>query len=72
MTAKKDADIDFTKLQTELDEISTWFEKNEDVDPAEALEKYRRSVEIVKTLRSYLAGIENEFKAISSELENEE
>ncbi len=65
-------EIDFKALQTELDDISSWFESSDEIDPTVALEKYRRSVEIVKTLRGYLSGIENEFKVITKELENDE
>lgn len=71
MAKKKTEDIEFEKLQAELEAISAWFDTTENIDPGKALEKYRRSVEIVKTLRSYLSGIENEFKVISQELEDE-
>jgi exonuclease VII small subunit len=73
MTKKEDrkTEPDFKALQQELDDITQWFESNDDIDPSIALEKYRRSVQIVKTLKSYLSGIENEFKIISQELEDE-
>ena len=70
MTAKKTV-VDFNGLQKELDDISVWFENNTEIDPSIALEKYRRSVEIVTFMKSYLSEVENEFKAINAELEND-
>lgn len=64
--------MDFIALQDELKTISQWFESEDSIDPAAALEKYKRSVEIVKTLKSYLADIENEFKTISQEVADDE
>ena len=71
MTAKNNTEIDFKALQTELVEINSWFESQNDIDPKTALDKYRRSVEIVKHMKSYLTEVENEFKVISQELDNE-
>ena len=71
MTAKNNTEIDFKALQTELVEINSWFESQNDIDPKTALDKYRRSVEIVKLMKSYLTEVENEFKVISQELDNE-
>lgn len=74
MTNKKKQSIDeinFKELQKELNDISEWFEADNTIEPTLALEKYRRSVEIVKTLKSYLGEIENEFKVISQELHDE-
>tara|TARA_Y100000590_G_C15101609_1_gene781450 strand:- start:283 stop:510 length:228 start_codon:yes stop_codon:yes gene_type:complete len=64
-------EVNFKELQKELNDISEWFEADNDIEPTVALEKYRRSVEIVKTLKSYLTEIENEFKVISQELQDD-
>ena len=70
--AKNNSDqIDFHALQEELNTINAWFETPEASDPSLALEKYRRSVEIVKEMKAYLVEVENEFKVISNELEQE-
>lgn len=63
--------IDFKSLHQELETINKWFDTQNIVDPSEALEKYRRSVEIVKTMKSHLVEVENEFQAITKSLEDE-
>lgn len=70
--AKQNNKIDFTKLQQELDQINDWFQSQDTPDPSVALDKYRRSVEIIKEMKSYLAEVKNEFKVISKELEDAE
>jgi len=72
MTKNDSENIDFKALQQELEEINDWFSGVDSANPSLALEKYRRSVEIVKSMKTYLVGIENEFKVISAELDQEE
>ena len=73
MTKKTTANtIDFDALQAELETINAWFETNKDSNPQQALNKYRRSVAIVKEMKAYLAEVENEFKVITQELQNDE
>jgi exodeoxyribonuclease VII small subunit len=68
--AKKDETFDFKKAFDELEAINQWFSED-DIDLNIALEKYRRGAEIVKQIRANLKEVENEFKEIKAEIENE-
>lgn len=57
----------------ELEDITQWFER-EDVDLEEALKKFERGLELVKTLKTYLQKVEHrvidikkQFKDVLSE-----
>lgn len=54
-----------------LESIVAWFDKQEDIDLEEGLEKVKAGVEIVKGLKSKLKGIENKFKEIKGDLDEE-
>jgi len=55
-----------------LESIVAWFDKQEDIDLEEGLEKVKQGAEIVKDLKSKLKGIENKFKEIKDDLDEEE
>ena len=55
-----------------LESIVEWFDKQEDIDLEEGLEKVKQGAEIVKDLKSKLKGIENKFKEIKDDLDEEE
>ena len=55
-----------------LESIVEWFDKQEDIDLEEGLEKVKAGAEIVKDLKSKLKGIENKFKEIKDDLDEEE
>jgi len=55
-----------------LESIVEWFDKQEDIDLEEGLEKVKVGAEIVKDLKSKLKGIENKFKEIKDDLDEEE
>lgn len=55
-----------------LESIVEWFDKQEDIDLEEGLEKVKAGAEIVKDLKSKLKGIENKFKEIKGGLDEEE
>ena len=55
-----------------LESIVEWFDKQEDIDLEEGLEKVKVGAEIVKDLKSKLKGIENKFKEIKEDLDEEE
>jgi len=57
---------------SKLESIVEWFEKQEDIDLEEGLEKVKQGAEIVKDLKSKLKGIENKFKEIKGDLDEEE
>ncbi len=54
-----------------LESIVEWFDKQEDIDLEEGLEKVKQGAEIVKDLKSKLKGIENKFKEIKGDLDEE-
>ncbi|OGY58825.1 MAG: hypothetical protein A3E61_00950 [Candidatus Colwellbacteria bacterium RIFCSPHIGHO2_12_FULL_43_12] len=56
-----------------LESIVDWFDKQEDIDLEEGLEKVRVGAEIIKDLKTKLKGLQNKFKEIKEDLgENEE
>jgi len=57
-------DINLTKNLRELEEIVGWFESQEEVDVEEALKRVKRGAELVKTSRTRLKEVENEFEEI--------
>lgn len=52
-----------------LGEITEWFEGQEEVDVEEGLKKVKEAVELIKTSKSRLKKIENEFKEIKKEID---
>lgn len=55
-----------------LEEISEWFDSQEEIDVEEGLKKVKESVEIIKASKTRLKEIENEFEEIKKEIEVEE
>lgn len=55
-----------------LESIVEWFDKQEDIDLEEGLEKVKAGAEIVKDLKYKLKGIENKFKEIKGDLDEED
>jgi len=56
-----------------LESIVDWFDKQEDIDLEEGLEKVKVGAEIIKDLKTKLKGLQNKFKEIKEDLgENEE
>lgn len=51
-----------------LSEITEWFENQEEVDVEEGLKKVKEAVELIKSSKTRLKGIENEFEEIKKEI----
>ena len=51
-----------------LEEIASWFEKEEDFDVEEGLEKVKEGEELVKKLKDRIKKVENEFNTLEAEL----
>lgn len=51
-----------------LSEIAEWFDKIEEVDVEEGLEKVKEAVELIKLSKERLKEIENEFEEIKKEV----
>lgn len=58
MTAAKSSLKNFADLELELQEIINWFE-SESFDVDQAVDKYKRGLELVKQLEEYLGKAEN-------------
>jgi hypothetical protein len=51
--------------------IISWFDDQEEVDVEKGLEKIKEGTELIKTSRTRLKEIENEFEVVKKELEKE-
>lgn len=47
-----------------LSQITDWFENQDEVDVEEGLKKVKEAVELIKSSKARLKGIENEFEEI--------
>jgi len=56
----------------ELESIAAWFEKSDDFDVEEGLEKVKEGAELIKKLKGRIKEVENEFKEIEAEIDDEE
>jgi molecular chaperone GrpE (heat shock protein) len=54
-----------------LSKIADWFEKQEEVDVEEGLEKIREAAKIIKETKKSFAEVENEFEEIKKDLEKD-
>ena len=52
-----------------LEQISEWFNSQEEIDVEKGLEKVREGARLIKDSRTRLAEVENEFEDIKKELE---
>lgn len=58
--------FDFNKAYQELEEINNWFQQ-EDIDLEEAVEKYKKGMELVRKCKESLKEAENKFEEIRKE-----
>lgn len=54
-----------------LTSIADWFEKQEEIDVEEGLNKVKEAAEIIKEARKQFKEVENEFEEIKKDLEEE-
>ena len=64
--------LNLTMILKELEEINTWFNRQEELDLEEGLLKIREGMNLLKASRMRLKQIENEFEEIKRELMEEE
>lgn len=69
--ANKD-DKKVSESLSKLESIAEWFEKQEEIDLEEGLEKVKQGAEIIKDLKTKLKGIKNKFEEIKESLGDEE
>ena len=53
-----------------LDEISTWFSNQQEIDLEEGLIKVKEAVGLIKSSKEQLKEIENEFEEIKKEMDS--
>jgi len=68
MAKVKKAEESFKKIFDELESINDWF-SGQDIDLDEALEKFKRGMELVKKSREKLKKVENDFEEIKKDLQ---
>ena len=54
-----------------LEEISSWFSDQKEVDVEEGLNKVKEAVELIKSSKDRLKQIENEFEEIKKDIDSE-
>jgi exodeoxyribonuclease VII small subunit len=54
-----------------LEEITEWFEHQDEIDVEKALEKVKEGVVLIKESKTRLKEVENEFEIVKKELEQE-
>lgn len=54
-----------------LEEITEWFEHQEEIDVEKALEKVKEGALLIKEGKARLKEVENEFEIVKKELEKE-
>jgi len=54
-----------------LSAIAEWFEKQEEVDVEEGLEKVKEAASIIKEAKKQFKEVENQFEEIKKEMEKE-
>jgi DnaJ-domain-containing protein 1 len=62
---------DFKHHLEEIAEILEWFDSQEELDVEAALEKIKKASELIKASKKRLVEIENEFKEIKKEVEED-
>lgn len=69
---EKKEEVNLTKSLTELQEIVTWFEEQDNVDVEQGLDKIREAAKLIKGSKLRLSQIQNEFKEIENEMDTDE
>lgn len=70
MTAKKSGE-NLTDTLDKLSKIVDWFESQQEIDVEVGLEKVREAATLIRSSKSRLADINNEFKEIEKEIRGE-
>lgn len=68
---KKSEGENLTHTLDKLSKIVEWFESQQEIDVEMGLEKVREAAGLIKTSKSRLADINNEFKEIEKEIREE-
>lgn len=63
--------IDLSKNLKKLDEISSWFEDQKELNVEEGLKKVKEALTLVKESKKELQNVKNEFEEIEKEFDEE-
>ncbi len=63
--------LNLSQSLKKLEEITEWFNDQQEVDVEKGLEKVKEGVQLVKASRARLQEVENEFEDVKKELEGE-
>lgn len=66
--AEKKRKVNLTKSLIQLQEIVAWFEEQDNVDVELGLDKVREAAQLIKGSKIRLSQIQNEFKEIENEI----
>jgi exodeoxyribonuclease VII small subunit len=69
MTAKKKT-TNFSKAFKELEEITEWFDSEENLDLDKGLKQFERGLELASELKKKLGEVENKVEEIKKKFEN--
>ncbi|MDD3607184.1 MAG: exodeoxyribonuclease VII small subunit [Candidatus Moranbacteria bacterium] len=65
------ASINLSESLKKLEEITQWFNGQDEVDVEKGLEKVKEGAKLIKASRERLKEVENEFEDVKKELEGE-
>lgn len=65
----KEAKNNLSDMLKKLEQISAWFDEQEEIDLEKGLLKVKEGAKLIKESRSQLKNIENEFEEIKAEME---
>lgn len=68
-TSKEKQNIDLNANLKRLNEISGWFEDQEEVDVEEGLKKVKEAAGLIKSSKERLKAIENEFEEVKKDMQ---
>lgn len=63
--------LNLSESLKKLEEITEWFNDQQEVDVEKGLEKVKEGVQLVKASRARLQEVENEFEDVKKELEGD-
>ena len=63
--------LNLSESLKKLEEITEWFNNQQEVDVEKGLEKVKEGVQLVKASRARLQEVENEFEDVKKELEED-
>ena len=68
-TKKTGKDINFAKAFEELEEITAWFDSEENLDLDKGLVKFEKGLELASQLKKKLSEVENKVEEIKNKFE---